>query len=121
MLDESDPMLYSRLQIEPSVENKLPVNSALPILFRIYNLPGPADQLELLAKATLSDAQGREILLGPIALQKSLSATGHGKAVIGLTLPSRGAAKGKYRLNIQITETSTAQSAVLQTDIEFVE
>ena len=45
LLDESDPLIYSGMQIEPRVENRLPVSSAIPVLFRVYNLPGCAGSM----------------------------------------------------------------------------
>ena len=51
LLDSDDPMLYADMQITPSVENRMPVNSGIPVLFRIYNLFGSPDSWKLSANA----------------------------------------------------------------------
>jgi hypothetical protein len=119
MLDESDPLLYSGMQIEPRVDNRLPVNTVFPVLFRIYNLPSPADQLNLVAKPKLVGDQGKEFALDPIALQKLMNPTGKGEAVVALRLPFKDVPPGKYRLIIETTGESTAGTAIIQTDLEF--
>jgi len=120
MLDETDPLVYSGVQIEPSVENRLPVTSALPVVFRMYNIPGTPDQWNLVARAKITDEQGKELALDPILMKKAISPLGNGMAAVGLALPFRNAAPGKYRLTVQITETASSASTTLQSDLEYV-
>lgn len=119
LLNESDPLIYSGLQIEPRVENRLPVNSSVPVLFSIYNLPGRSDQWELVAKAKLLDEKGEGLALNPIFLKKLMFPTSNSGVVVGINLEFKGVSPGKYRLFIEITELASSQSAMLQTDLEF--
>jgi len=120
LLDQSDPLLFSRMQIEPSVENRLPVKSAVPILFRIYNLPRGTDQSELIAIPTLLNEKGERIAITPIRLKEAMSPAGPSEVVVGLRLPFQNVPPGKYRLVIETKEAGSAQTATLQTDLEFV-
>jgi hypothetical protein len=120
MLDYADPLLYSGTQIQTSADNRIPVNSAIPVLFRIYNLPGRPDQWDLLAKARLLDEKGKEFALEPISLKNSMSAAGKSEAVVSLTLSFQNAPPAKYRLLIEITEPASAERGTLQTDVEFI-
>ena len=74
MLDQSDPLIYSGMQIEPGVENRLPVNSAVRVLFRLYNLPGRSDAWDLVARARLLDEKGGASALAPISLKNAVVA-----------------------------------------------
>jgi len=120
MLDASDPLLYSGIQFEPSVLNRVPAGSSVPMLFRIYNLPGSPDQWNLQAKAKLLDQNGREYPLGLIHLKDSMSRVGKGEAVVVLQVSFPGVPPGNYRLVLETSETASSQTATLQTDIEFV-
>jgi VWFA-related protein len=120
LLDESDPLTYSDMQIEPSLENRAPAGSAVPVLFRIYNLPGGSGPWELSARAKLVDGKGREFGLAPISLNKSMSVAGRSEAVVSLSLPFQGVPPGKYRLVVEVTEAASSESATLQTDLELI-
>jgi VWFA-related protein len=120
LLDENDPLLYQGVQIEPSVENRLRVGSVIPLMFRLYNLPGPPDQWELDAKARLLDETGKEYALGPISLKKTMSVVGDAEAAIMLSLSFQDVPPGKYRLIIETSEASSLKTATLQIDLEFV-
>ena len=99
------PLLYSGVQIEPSVENRLRAGSAiLPLMFRLYNLPGPPDQWDLEAKARLLGETGKEYVLDPISLKKAVSAAGDGEAAVVLNLSFHDVQPGKYRLIIETSD-----------------
>jgi hypothetical protein len=117
--DIADPLLYSGQQIHTSVNNRLPAHVPVSVLFRLYNLPGPPSQLDLLAKAKLLDENGKEFALAPIPLKNNMSAIGAAEAAIYLTLPFQQAPPGKYKLVIEVVEPVSSQSATLSTDIEL--
>jgi VWFA-related protein len=119
MLDQSDPLIYSGMQIEPGVENRISVNSAVRVLFRLYNLPGRSDAWDLVARARLLDEKGGAAALAPISLKNAVSPAGTGEAVVGLSLLFKGVPAGRYRLVIDLSEGASSQTAGLQTDLEF--
>jgi hypothetical protein len=121
MLDESDPLLYRGVQIEPSVENRLRSGSViLPLMFRLYNLTGPPDQWDLEAKVRLLGETGKEYALGPISLKKVMSPVGDTEAAVVLSLSFQDVLPGKYRLIIETSEAASLKTATLQTDVEFI-
>ena len=120
LLDENDPLLYQGVQIEPSVENRLRAGSVIPLMFRLYNLPGPPDQWDLEAKARLLDETGKEYALGPISLKKTMSVVGDAEAAVVLSLSFQDVPPGKYRLIIETSEAASLKTATLQTDLEFI-
>lgn len=120
MLDESDPLLYSGVQIEPSVDNRLPIGVVIPVIFRLYNLPGSSNQWNLAAKAKLLDETGKEYTLDPIPLKDAMSLSGKTDAIIGLQLSFPNAPAGKYRLILETIESVSGESATLQTDLELL-
>ena len=69
LLDDSDPLAYSGMQISPSIENKSPVNSPLAVLFKLYNPAGGLDRWKAIVKARLLDEAGKESALPPISLE----------------------------------------------------
>ena len=73
MLDENNPLLFAGFQIEPSVDNRVPANAPLPVVFRLYNLSGAPDRWNLTAKARIIDEKGKEYSLGPIPLKNTMS------------------------------------------------
>ncbi|MBN1568849.1 MAG: VWA domain-containing protein [Acidobacteria bacterium] len=119
LLEEIDPLTYAGMQIEPSVGNRLPANSPVPVLFRIYNPAGGFDHWMLDAYAMLQDAVGKEYVTAPFSLQNNMIAAGRTEAAVSLNLAFRNVPPGKYRLIIKITEASSPQSAMIQTDIEL--
>jgi hypothetical protein len=76
--------------------------------------------LDLLAKAKLLDERDKELALAPISLKDRISASGSAEASVFLVLPFQGVSPGKYKLTIEITESVSAQSSLLQTDLEFI-
>ncbi len=120
LLDESDPLLYPGIQIEPSVENRLKTGSAIPLMFRLYNLPGPSDQWNVTTRAKLVDEKGKEYASGLISLKQAMVLSGKSEAVVAMSLSFQNVPAGKYRLILETREASSAQSAMLQTDLEFV-
>jgi VWFA-related protein len=119
MLDENNPLLYAGFQIEPSVDNRLPANAALPVVFRIYNLPGAPDQWNLTAKARIVDEKGKEYSLDPIPLKKTMSLAGASEVAVALSLSFNNAPPGKYRLIVETTELTSAETVTLDTDLEL--
>jgi VWFA-related protein len=119
LLDQSDPLLLSQMQIEPSIANRLPSKNPVAVLFRIYNLAGRLDQLNLVAKTRLFDATGERFALAPIQLKEIVSPAGPSEVVVGMRLPLQSVPAGKYLLAMEISETGTGQSATIQTDLEL--
>jgi VWFA-related protein len=120
MLDQNDPLIYAGLQVEPGVANRLPGNSPIRVLFRLYNLQGNPDEWNLVAKPKLVNDRGAEWSIGPLSLKKSVAPTGIGEAVVGLSLPFQGIAPGKYRLLIEVMEGNSTNASVVSTDVEFI-
>jgi VWFA-related protein len=119
MLDQSDPLIYAGLQVEPGVTNRLPVSSPIRVLFRLYNLQGNPDEWNLVAKPRLVNDKGTEWSITPLSLKKSVVPTGSGEAVVGLSLPFQRVMPGKYRLSIEVTEGNSVNASVVSTDVEF--
>jgi VWFA-related protein len=120
LLDENNPLVFSGMQIEPRAENKLPVNSEILVLFRLYNLSGPSDRWDLIAKPKLLNEKGGAIDLASISLKSIISPVAGGQGVVVLKLPSQGVAPGKYKLNIEVADAASAETASIETDLEFV-
>jgi VWFA-related protein len=120
LLDETDPLLYAGVKIEPSVENKVRTGSAISLIFRLCNLSGPSDRWDVSAKARLLDEKGKEYVLGPTPLNKSMSPLGKAEAIVALNLPFKDVPPGKYRLIIEASEAASGETATLQTDLEFI-
>jgi VWFA-related protein len=120
LLDESNPLLYSGMQIEPRADNKLPVNAAIPILFRMYNLSGSAELWDLVANPKLVNEKGEALDLSPVLLKKVIAPVADGQGVVYFSLPVKDVAPGKYHLILKIANTTSTETATLQTDIEFV-
>ena len=120
LLDDSNPFVYSGKQVSPSVDNRLPVNSSLAVLFKIYNLAGDSQNWRLVARAKLVGTGGEELDLPPIPLEGHLSQTGDSEATVGLDLPFRSAEPGKYKLLIEVSEAGASVSTTAQTDLELV-
>ncbi len=119
LLDDSDPFVYSGMQISPSIENKLPVNLPMTVLLKIYNLPTGSGTWKLEARARLLGANGEELMLATIPLEGRISQTGNSEATVAVDIPFRDVAPGKYKLLIEVSETGTSQSTTAQTDVEF--
>jgi VWFA-related protein len=120
MLDQRDPLIYAGVQVAPGVENRLRVDSAVRMLFRLYNLSGGSEECDLIAKAKLVDEKGGETALTPIYLKKLMDFTGAGEAGVGLALPLKGIASGKYRLTVEIIDAFSPQTTAVSTDIEII-
>jgi hypothetical protein len=118
LLDESDPLLCPGIQIEPSVENRLPAGSAIPLMFRIYNLPG-FDPWNLAARAKLLDEKGKAYASGLIPLKEVMATAAKGESVVVMSLSFPNMPLGKYRLIMEAGEPSAAAAYTLQTDLEF--
>ncbi len=119
MLDENNPLLYAGFQIEPSVENKLPANATLPVVFRLYNLSGAPDQWNLTAKIRIIDEKGKEYSLDPIPLKNKMTTAGNAEAAVALNLSFRDVPPGKYRLIVETNEVASSETVTLETDLEL--
>jgi hypothetical protein len=120
MLDESDALVYSGLEIEPRVANRLKPNSTSAVFFRIYNLPGNLNQLDLVAKPKLLNENGSVLDLDSIPLKRYMSPAGSSTVGVAFTIPFKNVTAGKYRLLLEITDAGTANNVTPQTDLEFV-
>jgi hypothetical protein len=119
MLDHTDPLIFSGVQVEPSAENRIPFNSAIPVLFRLYGLSGNPGQWNLAARAKLQHDKENPITLDPISLKDSILSLENGTAAVGFTLPFRNISPGTYRLEIEILQDVSTVRAALQSEIEF--
>ena len=97
----------------------MPANATLPVVFRLYNLPGAPDQWNLTAKARIVDEKGKEFSVGPISLKNTMSIAGNAEAAVGLNLLFKDAPPGKYRLIIEASEAASAETTMLETDLEL--
>jgi len=116
LLNRGDPLLYPGIQIEPCVDNRVPVTSPVTVLFRIYNVAGR----DLIAAPRLLGDNGEKFELSPNGLKEVASPAGPTEVVVGLRLPFVNVPLGKYRLVIDVTDTASSQTATLQTDLEFI-
>jgi hypothetical protein len=64
-------------------------------------------------------ANGEELTLAPFSLEGRISQASNSEATVGVELPFRDVAPGKYKLLIEISETANSQSTTAQTDVEF--
>ena len=120
LLDDSDPLVFAGMQITQNIENKLPVNAPLPVLYKLYNLSGSSDGWKGTVKATLLDSAGNEVSLPTFSLEQDPLQSGSNEATIGLTLKFKDVTPGKYRLIIETTELPSSQTAAVQTDLELL-
>ena len=114
LLDENDPLLYSGMQIRPSVDNKIKTGFPISVLFRIYN----SNLSNLIANAVLWGSGGEKFTTPQIPLKEVVSPSGQGEAVAALQLPFQNVPPGKYKLVIETNDTTSV--ATLQTDLEIV-
>jgi hypothetical protein len=119
LLDPADPLSFSGIQMQPSVENRLSANSSVEILFRIYNLSQSIAQSDHVATANLLDQKGVNFALAPIQLKEMIFPAGPTEAVVLLRLSFQNVPAGKYRLAIEIADGGSTQPATLQSDLEF--
>lgn len=120
LLDNSDPLVYSGMQISPSIENRVQVNSPLAVLFKLYNPAGGLDRWKAIVKAKLLGEAGKELTLPPISLENDASQSQSTEATLGCTLRFKDVMPGKYRLVIETTELQSSLTATVQTDLELV-
>jgi VWFA-related protein len=120
LLDENDPLLYSGFQIEPSLLNRIQINSTVTMMFRLYSLSGPMDPLNLVAKSKLVDQNAKEYPLGLIHLKDMTSPVGKTEAMVFLRLSFPGVPPGKYALVLEAGYEGSSPMATLQADLDFV-
>jgi VWFA-related protein len=118
LLDDSDPLLYNGIQIAPNIYNRFRTGSAIPVLFKLYNLKG-SDPLKLQGNARLVGENGEEFLQPIAGLDEKASPTGKSEAVFGFALVFPEAKPGKYKLLIEAREDGAAEATILQTDLEL--
>ncbi|HTY64302.1 MAG TPA: VWA domain-containing protein [Acidobacteriota bacterium] len=121
LLDQNDPLIYSKMQIEPSVENRFPVRSTVSTLFRIYNWPNRPEAWDPLATVKLIENGREKFAMAPIHLKDRMSVASPTEAVVSLPLAFQAVPAGKYRLLIEIAGSGSVQTATLQADLEFVQ
>jgi hypothetical protein len=121
LLGENNPLLFGETQVEPSVGYKVTINGAVPILFRLYNVPGAPEQWDLKAKATLINEKEARIPLDQFSLKNLISPAENGQGVALANIPMKNAPVGKYKLKIDIFNSASTQLASLQTDLEVIQ
>jgi hypothetical protein len=120
LLDNSDPFIYAGMRILPSIENRLPAHSPFAVLFKLYNFAGGSGNWKIMATPRLRGDNGPELSLPPVSLDGNVSSTGDTEATVAITLPFQNATPGKYKLSIEINDTASSQSAIVQSDLELV-
>jgi hypothetical protein len=120
MLDQDDPLVYSGLQISPRIENKLGVNATAVVFFKLYNLPGNLNSLDLIATPRILDEKGSQLVLDPIPLKKYMVPAGNRITTVAFNLPLVNASAGRHRLVLEIADSSGVKLADAATDLEVV-
>lgn len=121
LLSEDDPLIYAGMQFEPGVNNLVFGGGTVAVVFHVYNLRQASDPWDLTAMVRFMDEKGTEYPLDPISLKDKASVLNKTEAVVGLRLPLPQLPGGGYRLIIDVSDGSSAESARLQTDIELEE
>jgi VWFA-related protein len=119
LLDESSPLLFSGMEIQPSVENKLLVGAPMLVFFKLYRLADDPSHGILTANAKLRSEKGEELMLSAIPLDENLSRTGD-VATVGLNLPFKGVSAGKYTLLVETSDGASPQPVTIRMDLELV-
>jgi VWFA-related protein len=119
LFDEYDPLIYSGLQIVPSVENKFLLDLPLPVFFNLYNIHKDS-KWKFVATARLLRETGENLVTPVIPLDENISKKGNSEATIGITLPFKGIAPGKYKLVVETSDPDSHQAVTVQTEFEFV-
>ena len=119
LLEENDPLIFRGFRVIPSVENVLPANKPVGLIFKAYNLSEDVGQRKLVAQIQLTDQKGESQTFPPLPLDEHLYATGRTEGVIGINLPIGNVIPGKYRLVITTTEGVSNRSFSLQTDLQL--
>jgi len=119
LLDDSEPLLFSGIQVLPSVENKLPAGAPLPVFFKIYRSAAD-NRAKLVAQAKLVSEKGEERILSSIPLEENISRSSAVESTVGLRLPFEGATPGKYTLTIEASDGVSPQPLTVRTDLEIV-
>jgi hypothetical protein len=65
------------------------------------------------------DANGKEYSFGPIPLKNAMSIAGDAEVAVTIGLPFKEVFPGKYRLIVESTEATSAETVTLGTDLEF--
>ena len=119
LLEENDPLVFGGYQAIPSVENILPANKPVNLIYKVYNLSANVEQRKLVAHVQVANEKGESQSLPPIPLDDHLFPTGNTEGVIGISLPFSDAVPGKYRVVITTTEGVSNRSFSLETGMQF--
>jgi VWFA-related protein len=121
LMDDSDPLIFRGMQIDPSVSQRLPVGSAIPLLVKIYKINGGSGQWTLRGKARLVNEKNENC--GQVAIdlkQADLEIVSNSDAAALLNLNFPEAKPGKYILSVEISEPGSSQTSIAQTDLELI-
>ena len=121
LLDDTEPLIYSGMQVFPSADNKLRAGAALPVFFKLYGLGKSADRGKLTARARLISDKGIESLLSSIPLAESISPESKDECTVGISLLFQDAPPGRYTLVIEASDGVSPLALTLRTDLELVE
>ncbi len=119
LLEESDPLTFGGLQIAPSIEHQVSVNTPVQVFFKVYNLAASPEQRKLVARVRLMGEKGEALTLPPFPLDQNMFPTGATEAIVGMTLPFEKVVPQKYTLVIETVETASNRSVTVQTDLQF--
>ncbi len=117
LLDESDPLIYKGLQILPQVENTVNRENPVAVFYKLYNLTSNEQERKLTAVVQLVDEKGKSDPMPSFPIDDLVFPTGRNEVAIGLNLPVKDLAPGKYRVIIETTDTTKNQKVSSQTEI----
>jgi VWFA-related protein len=121
LMDDSDPLVFRGMQIEPSVNQRLPVRLPIPLLFKIYRIDGGAGAWIFHARARLINEKNENSgQVGFDLKQSDLEILNSSEAVASINLSFPDAKPGKYTLSVELSESGSSQSSIAQTDIELI-
>ena len=119
LLNDGDMILYRGYQMLPSAENQFPVNSPVNAVFKLYNLTGAAQPRQLVAQVQLRGENNQTYDLGTIPIDENLFVTSETEALVGIRLPIRDVAVGRYKLVVAASEGISKRTVTLETDVTF--
>jgi VWFA-related protein len=119
LLDDNNPFLSAGVEVQSGAENKMPVGSTIPVLFRLYNVFGGHEQL--IAKIKLLNEKGVTFNLPSISLKDNFYSSSPGQGVVSLGISFKSAIpSGRYRLAIEVANPASSQTTTLETDLELI-
>ncbi len=117
LLDETDPLIYKGMQVSVPVENQVNRQYPMAVFYKVYNLKSNEQDRKLSAKVKLMDEKGQSSDFAAASLDELAYPTGPGEVAIGINLPLKDLAAGKYKLAVETADTSTNQSVALETEL----